>query len=161
MEFELTSEITDEIIFAMEDQTGRYLYDTVESRCVTGRQGADNRKGAGLPSAAPGSANGSIGLDDDEDDRYYSIPPWDSVSGFRMMDRFVAQLRNPLVREELRDALSAGQGVFRNFKNILKGHPEVERLWYQYKEREMRSIVLDWYNSLRDYWGLERIGAEP
>ncbi len=137
MEFDLTPEITDEVIFAMEDQTGHFLYDSSECRCVA-----------------------TVERDDD-DDRYYAIPVWDSISGFRMMDRFVAQLRNPVVREELRSALAAGHGVFRNFKNILKSHPEVERLWYQFKEREMRNIVRDWYNGLRDFWGLDRIGAEP
>lgn len=146
MEFELTPEITDEIIFAMEDQTGHFLYDSSDCRCVASRERA-----SGPQSAAR----------DDDDDRYYAIPVWDSVSGFRMMDRFAAQLRNPIVREELRQALSAGHGVFRNFKNILKTHPEVERLWYQFKEREMKNIVLEWYNNLRDFWGLERIGAEP
>lgn len=139
MEFELTPEITDEIIFAMEDQTGHFLFDSSECRCV----------------ASPARN------EDDDEDLYYAIPTWDSVSGFRMMDRFVAQLRNPLVREELRSALAAGQGVFRNFKNILKQHTEIERSWYQFKNRELRRAVLDWYNTLRDYWGLDRIGSEP
>jgi ribosomal protein S18 acetylase RimI-like enzyme len=145
MEFELTPEITDEIIFAMEDQSGRFLYDSVECRC------ADSR-----------SLSAGQGKNPDEDEeRYYAIPQWDSVSGFRMMDRFVSQLRNPVAREELRAALSSGHGVFRNFKNILKARGEVERLWYQFKEREMRNIVHEWYNGLRDFWGLERIGPEP
>jgi GNAT superfamily N-acetyltransferase len=155
MEFDLTPEITDEIIFAMEDQTGRFLYDSEECRCVEIR--------TLLPDgdrAQTGSAQGGAVFDEDGE-RYYAIPQWDSVSGFRMMDRFVAQLRNPIVREELRSALSSGHGVFRNFKNILKSHPEVERLWYQFKEREMRNIVHEWYNGLREFWGLERIGPEP
>lgn len=138
MEFELTPEITDEIVFSMEDQTGHFLYDSAECRCVATRD-----------------------CPDEDDDRYYAIPVWDSISGFRMMDRFVAQLRNPVVREELRAALSSGHGVFRSFKNILKNHAEVERLWFQFKEREMKNIVLEWYNNLRDFWGLDRIGAEP
>ncbi|HKL86312.1 MAG TPA: GNAT family N-acetyltransferase [Treponemataceae bacterium] len=143
MEFDLTPEIVDEIIFAMEDQSGHFLYDSVECRCVSSRD------------------NGPITDNDEDDDRFYAIPVWDSVSGFRMMDRFAAQLRNPIVREDLRSALSAGQGVFRNFKNILKNHTEIERLWYQFKEREFRNIVYEWYNNLRDFWGLERIGLEP
>ena len=145
MEFELTHEISDEIIFAMEDQTGHFLYDSAECRCVASRELSSGAKKAEF----------------DDEDRYYAIPVWDSVSGFRMMERFVAQLRNPVVREELRAALSSGHGVFRNFKNILKEHAEIERLWYLFKEREMKNIVLEWYNSLRDFWGLERIGAEP
>lgn len=145
MEFELTPEITDEIIFAMEDQTGHFLFDSVDNRCIP-----DHDK--------PQSAAESVF--DDDNDRCYSIPPWDSLCGFRMMERFTAQLRNPVVRESLRSALSSGRGVFRNFKNILKEHPEVERLWFKFKEREMRNIVLDWYNGLRDFWGLERIGMD-
>lgn len=141
MEFELTPELTDEIIFSMEDQTGHFLFDSAENRCVASRE------------------EGSSVIDDE--DRYFAIPLWDSVSGFRMMERFVAQLRNPIVREELRDALSSGHGVFRKFKNILKEHAEIERLWFLFKEREMRNTVLEWYNGLRDFWGLERIGAEP
>ena len=144
MEFDLTPEITDEIIFAMEDQTGHFLYDSVECRCAESKDVKSETAEA-----------------DEAEDRYFVIPVWDSISGFRMMDRFVSQLRNPVVREELRVALSSGHGVFRNFKNILKAHPEVERLWFQFKERAMRNIVLDWYNSLRDFWGLDRIGPEP
>lgn len=145
MEFELTPEITDEIIFSMEDQTGRYIFDSVDNRCIP-----DGDR--------PRSSAESVF--DDENDRYFDIPAWDSLCGFRMMERFTAQLRNPLVRESLRSALSSGRGVFRNFKNILKEHPEIERLWFKFKEREMRNIVLDWYNNLRDFWGLERIGME-
>jgi GNAT superfamily N-acetyltransferase len=145
MEFDITPEITDEIIFSMEDQTSRFLYDSVECRCVNARE----------------KARGGDALPDEDDERYYAIPLWDSVSGFRMMDRFVSQLRNPIAREELRSALSSGHGVFRSFKNILREHPEIERLWYLYKEREMRKIVHEWYNGLRDFWGLERIGPEP
>ncbi len=144
MEFDLTPEITDEIIFAMEDQNGLFLYDSAECRCVDGAS-----VGAGKPG------------EDENADRFFAIPQWDSVSGFRMMDRFVAQLRNPLVREELRSALTSGRGVFRAFKNALKTHAEIERLWFQFKEREMRRIVLEWYNGLRDYWGLEHVGPEP
>ena len=73
----------------------------------------------------------------------------------------ITGIDDPVVREELRTALSAGHGVFRNFKDILRSHPEIERLWYSFKDREMRNIVLEWYNSLRDFWGLERIGSEP
>jgi GNAT superfamily N-acetyltransferase len=142
MEFELTPELSGEIIFAMEDQTGHFLFDSSELRCVSAPERKDQKS-------------------DEDDDRYYAIPGWDSISGFRIMDRFVSQLRNPVVREELRTALSAGHGVFRNFKDILRSHAEIERLWYSFKDREMRNIVLEWYNTLRDFWGLERIGSEP
>ena len=52
-------------------------------------------------------------------------------------------------------------GVFRAFKNALAQYPETEKLWYAYKEREMKREVVSWYNSLRESWGLEQIGEEP
>lgn len=146
MEFELTPEITEDIIFAMEDQTTHYLFDSVE--CVS-------------VSLAEREEDGEVDSGNEDDERYYSIPVWDSISGYKTMDHFVSQLRNPVAREQLRSALAYGHGVFRNFKNILKNYSEVERFWYQFKEREMKNTVLEWYNCLRDFWGLERVGAEP
>jgi ribosomal protein S18 acetylase RimI-like enzyme len=66
-----------------------------------------------------------------------------------------------MVREELSSALNRGKGVFRAFKDILGRHPETERHWFAYKEREMKREILRWYNALREEWGLERIGGEP
>jgi len=139
MEFELTPEILDEIVFSMEDQSASFLFDASEMRC-----------------RAPDGSE-----DPEEPGRYYPVPDWDSVNGFRLMERFVSQLRNPVAREELRDALASGHGVFRSFKNILKGYPEIERKWHRMKDEEMRRIVYEWYNALRDAWGLERVGPEP
>ena len=61
----------------------------------------------------------------------------------------------------MRDALSAGRGVFRNFKNALKQSRDLERSWYRFKEREMRRVVAEWYNQEREAAGLERLGPEP
>jgi len=66
-----------------------------------------------------------------------------------------------MVREELSSALSQGRGVFRAFKNVLGRHPEVEKLWYSFKDKEMKREVIRWYNGLREEWGLEQIGIEP
>lgn len=139
MEFELTPEILDEITFAMEDQSSTFVFDAEESRCR----------------AADGSEEFS------EEGRFFPVPAWDSVNGFRLMERFVARLRNPVAREELRAALASGHGVFRSFKNILKTYPELERKWHRMKDEEMRRIVYEWYNTYRDAWGFERVGPEP
>jgi ribosomal protein S18 acetylase RimI-like enzyme len=77
------------------------------------------------------------------------------------MERFAAGLRNPIVRQELTAALDLGKGVFRAFKDILGSYPEAEKLWFSYKDREMKREILRWYNGLREEWGLERIGEEP
>ncbi|MDR1288431.1 MAG: GNAT family N-acetyltransferase [Treponema sp.] len=141
MQFELTEALIDDILFSMEDQEGEYFIDT-EKSVIKNTDEFDN-------AIRP------------EEDRCLPIPDWDSSDGFRLMERFAAQLRNPIVRGELSAALNRGKGVFRAFKDILGRHPEAERHWFAYKEREMKKEILKWYNALREEWGLERIGGEP
>jgi len=141
MRFELTSALLDEILFFMEDQHGEFYVDTLEGIVI--------------------SADDDEFDENAEDDRYISMPEWDSSEGFRLMEHFTATLRNALVREELSAALDRGRGVFRAFKDTLAVYPETEKLWYAYKEREMKSEVVAWYNALRESWGMELIGEEP
>jgi ribosomal protein S18 acetylase RimI-like enzyme len=140
MSFELTEALINDILFSMEDQKGTFLLDSREGVVVDGA--GDLEKPL-------------------EADRYIRLPKWGPVEGFRLMERFTAALRNPLVREELVAALNRGKGVFRAFKNILEQRPETEKLWFAFKEREMKRKILRWYNGLREEWGLERIGEEP
>ena len=93
----------------------------------------------------------------DDSDRFISLPDWNSTMGFQLMEGFVTSLRNPLFRETLREALSSGRGVFRNFKNALHDRPDIEKLWFRYKDREMRNLVVEWYNEYRETQGLGRI----
>jgi ribosomal protein S18 acetylase RimI-like enzyme len=65
------------------------------------------------------------------------------------------------VREELSAALDRGRGVFRAFKDTLTRYPETEKLWHAFKDREMKRVVTNWYNGLRESWGMELIGEEP
>ena len=141
MQFELSSALIDDILFSMEDQDGEFLVDTREGLVVSAEdEGFDSEAAEG---------------------RYIPLPEWDSSGGFRLMERFAATLRNALVREELSAALDSGRGVFRAFKNTLARYPETEKLWYAFKEREMKRVVIEWYNALRESWGLELIGEEP
>lgn len=139
MEFDLTKEILDQIIFAMEDQTEESVVDRSSGE-VTIVQGESGRYGA---------------------DRYAPVPDWKPVDGYQLMERFVTGLRNPTLREELRGALAAGRGVFRSFKDALRRNPEIEKRWYLFKEREMRRVVLEWYNQARELRGLERLSLDP
>jgi len=132
--------LIDDILFHMEDQHGDFLLDTCE--------------GMVLPMD-------DLDLDDDSDNRYISLPEWGPTDGFRLMERFTAGLRNAPVREGLSAALDRGRGVFRAFKDTLARHPETEKLWFAYKDAEMKREVIDWYNALRESWGLELIGEEP
>jgi GNAT superfamily N-acetyltransferase len=142
MLFELTGALVDNILFSMEDQGRKFLVDTQEG-VVVGKTGEPEKRA------------------EKERSRYVELPKWDSSDGFRLMERFAAALRNPVVREELTGALDRGKGVFRAFKNILGQYPEAEKRWFFFKEQEMKREILRWYNALREERGLERIGEEP
>jgi GNAT superfamily N-acetyltransferase len=141
MQFELSSPLIDEIIFFMEDQSGEFFLDTREGIV--------------------------IGTDDEEyenesdEDRYISLPEWEPSDGFRLMESFTARLHNPVAKGELSSALDRGRGVFRAFKDVISQYPEIEKLWFDYKDRQMKRGVIGWYNALRESWGLELIGEEP
>jgi GNAT superfamily N-acetyltransferase len=145
MQFELSGALINDILFSMEDQDGEFLIDT--------RQGVVVGKKDFTKSKIPEEENGEV--------RFIPLPEWDSSSGYRMMEHFAAGFKNPLIREELSEALNRGKRVFRAFKNILALHPEAEKLWFAFKDREMKREILRWYNGLREEWGLEKIGLEP
>ena len=142
MNFILSPEAIDDIIFAMENQDGFFFFDAAEGFCVSEDAVDDTTK------------------QDSEDERYYDIPEWTPAQGFRVMEQFTAQVHNPLLREELREALRQRKGVFRRYKAVLKTVPAIEREWYRFKEQHMRAAVYEWYNELRMLWGLEKIGFE-
>jgi hypothetical protein len=149
MRFELSDALLDDIIFSMEDQNCEFWLDTVEG-IVTGGPEDLSFYGVDL-----GEDDGAGGL------RYISLPKWDSSEGFNLMERFAVSFRNPLIQKKLTLALNKRKGVFRAFKDTLARYPEAEKLWFSYKEKEMKREVLNWYNGLREEWGLEKIGMEP
>jgi len=132
--FCLTEEFIDQLVFAMEDQEHRFLVDF---------------------------NTGDIVSSDDDLPDYLEIPLWRQIEGFSLMEKFVSKLRNSLHRELLHSALTSGKGVFRNFKDALKKNGQLERLWFSFKEKEMRRLVRDWYNEQRELKGLQRLGPEP
>lgn len=136
MEFELSPEVYDRIIFAMEDQASRSFVHR-----ATGQVVAEQRL--------------------ERADEYVPTPRWKPADGFDLMEGFVTTVPNRYYREQLRDALATGKRVFRSFKNALKQSRDLERSWYRFKEREMRRVVAEWYNREREAAGLERLGPEP
>ncbi|MFW6313725.1 MAG: UPF0158 family protein, partial [Spirochaetota bacterium] len=133
----LTRELIDQIVFGMENQDREYVLDTEEATVIPAEQ---------IPEGAPA-------------ERYLSLPAWRSVDGYNLMEQFVATLHNPIFRSRLRAILASGRGVFRQFKDTVRERREIERLWFNFKERAMRDLVTDWYNDLREHEGLERLEA--
>jgi ribosomal protein S18 acetylase RimI-like enzyme len=139
MNFTLTAQMIDKIGFAMEDQKEQYVVDTETGELVPIFT---------LPGGEPG-------------ERYVRLPRWGSAEGFHLMESFVTSLDNPAHREQLSRALTMGKGVFRAFKDVLKQNKEIERLWFAYKERKLKGVIVSWYNTNREARGLARLPEEP
>lgn len=156
MQFPLTDEIIDQIVFAMEDQRDKFLVDRFTGELV-GEEETPEEEAVEAELAEPAALDGA------REERYVPIPDWSPADGFQLMERFVLKLRNPIFAGKLREALASGQGVFRKFKDILRQHHEIERLWFNFKDREMRRVVEQWYEEERELAGLERraAGEEP
>lgn len=135
MDWTVNRELIDQVIFAMENQDSIFYLDTQTGVIVS---------------------EDEIQIDE-EGLRFQELPVWRSLEGFQLMERFIATIRNPLFREELRESLTAGRGVFRAFKNALKARGDLEKLWYNFKEREMTRIVHGWISDLREIEGLETL----
>ena len=138
MVFSLTDELVLDIVEALENQEKQFLVDAKNCILVEKTQ--------------------SVG---DDGENYYEIPKWTSENGFLLREKFVKELHSPLVQEELQEILHSGRGVFRNFKLALKKYPEIEKKWHIFKNRSFALFINDWYNGLREVWGLEKLDQIP
>jgi GNAT superfamily N-acetyltransferase len=138
--FALTNEAIDNIIFWMEDQRGNFVIN-VQTGDV-------------------------LGIDDEQwedvsDEDCVDLPEWEPADGFGVMENFTASLKNPPAQKKLAAALNRGRGVFRAFKDAVAEFPEVEKMWYAYKEKELKKTVRAWYAGLCEERGIQEIGEEP
>ena len=137
MTFSITDSLFDQIIAALDNQEVKYFVDAKEGVLVEA------------------SAAGS------DKDRFYELPEWNSASGFKLREDFTATVRIPLVKEKLQEVLHSGRGVFKNYRLVLKEYPEVEKRWFIFKNNTMGLYINQWYNDLREIWGLEKLDYIP
>lgn len=135
MTFNLTDQLLEEIISAMENQESVFVVDAVNGQLV--------EKVSGV-------------IEPDEN-KYYGLPEWKPADGFAIREAFVNQLHAPLAHDELQNVLHSGRGVFKNFKNVIKEYPEVDKRWHIFKRKMMSARIGQWYDSLREIWGLEKL----
>ena len=75
--------------------------------------------------------------------RYILIEPIGSREGFRIMERFVATLPEGEDRNLLTKALS-WKKPFSNFKNALSDMPDLREKWFDFHDRQLRRLALEW-----------------
>lgn len=87
----------------------------------------------------------------DNIENYVRIEPASSREQYRWMERFVASVTDPALRERLIISID-GKGAFRRFKDVLLGYPAERERWFSY-----RADLLHWHvhNWLKD------VGVEP
>lgn len=142
--FELTRDVVDDIIFAMEDQDGAWMIDVESGRLIARAQACDDGDLVDLPKPeiAP-------------------VPDWSPREGFKLMENFASRVRQPTARRALHEALSHGRGVFKAFKAALVPYPDIEKAFRENKASVMGRVIREWYDDLREAKGLERLGPEP
>jgi len=134
MEFSLTDQLVEQIIAAMDNQEVCFVVDAQTESLV--------------------EVTDSVKADDIN---YYALPEWKPADGFTLREAFVNVLHVPLVHEELQNVLHSGRGVFKNFRNVLREYPDVDKRWHIFKYKFMTNRINEWYNSLRQVWGLEKL----
>lgn len=127
----LTEFLLDTIIFAMEDQSGTYYLDLLTGDVVSDKdrlllEWEDEKENS-------------------NDERYLDIPDWQPSDGFLVMEKFANQVRNPIYKGKLEEALQAGKGVFRRFKDVIGEQPSLERDWFSFKDGQLKREVYSWY----------------
>ncbi|MEN6398899.1 MAG: GNAT family N-acetyltransferase [Rectinema sp.] len=148
--FELTDTILERIIFAMEDQSKSFLVDL-----ATGELVDKTTRATKIDQVHPTAESGQLA------EQLVPPPGWESADGFKMMELYVATVRNPELKVQLSQALSQGKRVFKTFKEILTQTPGAEKSFADFKTKYMKRRIKDWLNALREANGLARLPEEP
>lgn len=143
MTFSLTNELLEQIINAMENQDFTFVLDAKNVSLISIEKN-DNKNFSNL----------NVKVDEQI---FFSLPEWNSNHGFMLRENFVNNLHSPQVQKQLQNVLHSGRGVFKNFRTVLKNYPEIDKRWHIFKHKVLSARVNEWYNSLREIWGLEKL----
>lgn len=145
--FQLTDAILERIIFAMEDQSKKFLIDLETGDLIdkTALENDDTSK----PYLEIGQ-------------RFVEPPSWDSHRGFSILEAFAATVTSPAsLKIELNAALRRGKGVFRQFRQVLSKDQELFMRYQEFKLAAMRPIVERWLETLQEGEILLALKEEP
>jgi len=98
--------------------------------------------------------------------RYLRIDPASSREQYRWMERFVASVSDPPLRERLLIAID-GKGAFRRFKDVLLAFPAERERWFSYRSELLHFHIQTWLDHMdievanQPPWGRVEQPAEP
>ena len=75
--------------------------------------------------------------------RYLWVEQGDPYGDYRDIERFIGTVEDDRLRERLWDAIQ-GRGAFRRFKDLLARHPQVEEVWFEFKDARLQKRVANW-----------------
>ena len=83
----------------------------------------------------------------DVEDRFEEVPRFEARESYALMERFVAQVADPNLREKLQIAIM-GKGAFGRFKYVLAGVQSIRQQWFDLERETKREWARDWLESL-------------
>jgi hypothetical protein len=86
------------------------------------------------------------------DKRYQRIPEKSSSESYNLMAEFITMPCANQLKEKLSLAIN-GKGAFRRFKDTLSLSPDIEKHWYDFKQKRLNKDVIEWLHSI----GIESI----
>jgi hypothetical protein len=86
---------------------------------------------------------------------YLIVDPVSSREQYRWMERYIATVEEPELRQKLVGSID-GKGAFRRFKDVLMAYPVERERWFTFRSERLRSAMQTWL----DAHGLEAIPRE-
>jgi len=80
---------------------------------------------------------------DKNPDKYVKIMPLGSRGGVQIMKDYIETVPKPLIRQELKEALSK-KGAFRGFRAVIEKYPTEKEHWVEFKRNATLKQIKDW-----------------
>ena len=89
------------------------------------------------------------------DTDYLLVDPVSSREQYRWMERYIATVEEPDLRQKLVSAID-GKGAFRRFKDVLMAFPVERERWFTFRSERLRTAMQTWL----DAHGIEAVRRE-
>lgn len=125
MKFVITPAIISDVLEHMRDFSGHWMFDLFTLTCV---------------SVSPESQEDAI--------HHVALPVWNETDGYRAMRDFSKSVTDDFQRSELFHALSGSEGVYREFKNVLRKNHSLEKSYESFLKNAMETEIRAWFAEL-------------